>query len=62
MARLKGIHTAIASGILAGETIAEALLADDTSEARLGRYESRLQESWIRDELWRIRNWRQSFA
>jgi len=62
MARLKGIHTSIGSGILAGETIADALIADDASEASLASYESRLQESWIRDELWRTRNWRQSFA
>src|SRR6266700_4881186 len=34
-ARLKGIHSAIKSGMLAAETIFEALLADDFSGARL---------------------------
>ena len=62
IARLKGIHTAIGSGILAAETIAEALLEDDTSERALSRYTERLERSWIRDELWRTRNWRASFA
>ena len=62
IARLKGIHTAIESGLLAGETIAEALLADDTSEAALAAYEHRVQDSKLKDELWRVRNWRQAFA
>jgi len=62
IARLKGIHTAIMSGILAGETVAEALLEDTASDAVLGRYEKRLRDSWVKEELWRVRNWRQQFA
>jgi electron-transferring-flavoprotein dehydrogenase len=62
IARLKGIHAALKSGQLAGETIAEALGRGDLSEAALAAYENRLQTSWIRDELWRVRNWRQAFA
>jgi electron-transferring-flavoprotein dehydrogenase len=62
MARLKGIHTAIKSGMLAAETIADALEKEDASESVLSAYEKRLQDSWIRKELWRVRNWRQAFA
>ena len=42
--RLKGIHTAIKSGMLAAETILEALIAGDYSRNLLGRYETRLKE------------------
>ena len=62
IARLKGIHTALRSGMIAGEGIAEALLADDTSAGVLERYEERLRASWVKDELWRVRNWRQIFS
>jgi len=62
IARLKGIHTAIKSGMMAGETIAEALLKDDTSDGALKTYEDKLQASWIKEELWRVRNWRQIFS
>jgi electron-transferring-flavoprotein dehydrogenase len=61
IARLKGIHTALESGRLAGETVAEALARGDLSQAALAAYENRIQTSWIRDELWRVRNWRQAF-
>ncbi len=67
IARLKGVHTAIGSGMRAGDTIADALLAaaepeECMSEATLAAYEVRIQSSWIRDELWRTRNWRAAFA
>jgi electron-transferring-flavoprotein dehydrogenase len=62
IARLKGIHTAIQSGIFAGETIAEALATGDTSESGLAPYEARLRASSVKRELWRVRNWRQIFS
>ncbi len=61
IARLKGIHTSIKSGQLAAETIFDALMKGDTSEAALSAYESRIGASWIKEELWRVRNWRQAF-
>ncbi|HMS18306.1 MAG TPA: NAD(P)/FAD-dependent oxidoreductase, partial [Planctomycetota bacterium] len=54
IARLKGIHTAIKSGLLAGETIAEALFSDASLDVSLKAYEERLQGSWIKDELLRV--------
>jgi electron-transferring-flavoprotein dehydrogenase len=59
--RLKGIHTAIKSGMLAAETGFEALLADDTSAAFLARYEERVRASWIGAELRRVRNFHAGF-
>jgi electron-transferring-flavoprotein dehydrogenase len=59
--RLKGIHTAIKSGMLAAETIYEALCAGDTSAARLSAYQQKIEQSWIRKELWAVRNVHQGF-
>jgi electron-transferring-flavoprotein dehydrogenase len=59
--RLKGIHLAIKSGMLAAETIFEALRAGDCSETRLGDYARRVEQSWIKQELWPVRNYHQAF-
>ncbi len=61
MARLKGIHLAIKSGLMAAEAIAEALAKDDTSAQGLAGYARRFEASWAKDELWRVRNFRQAF-
>jgi len=59
--RLKGIHTAIKSGMLAAETIYEALCAGDTSAAKLSTYQQKIEQSWIKKELWAVRNFHQAF-
>ncbi|HEX5709630.1 MAG TPA: electron transfer flavoprotein-ubiquinone oxidoreductase [Pyrinomonadaceae bacterium] len=59
--RLKGIHTAIKSGMLAAETIFDALLADDYSAEQLRSYRDRVRGSWIMDELMRVRNFHAAF-
>ena len=59
--RLKGIHLAIKSGMLAAETAFEALLQNDFSSPRLVGYQQRVEKSWIKDELWRVRNFHQGF-
>jgi electron-transferring-flavoprotein dehydrogenase len=59
--RLKGIHLAIKSGMLAGETAFEALVKHDCSTATLGQYQRRVENSWIKDELWKVRNFHQGF-
>jgi len=60
-ARLKGIHLAIKSGMLAAETLFECLLAGDFSKERLARYEERVAASWAADELRSVRNFHQGF-
>jgi electron-transferring-flavoprotein dehydrogenase len=60
-ARLKGIHSAIKSGMLAAETIFEALLAGDFSAGKLQSFESKVKESWITPELRRYRNFHAGF-
>ncbi len=59
--RLKGIHLAIKSGMLAAETAFEALLAQDFSGQVLQGYRDRVEKSWIREELWKVRNFHQGF-
>jgi electron-transferring-flavoprotein dehydrogenase len=59
--RLKGIHTAIKSGMLAAETIYDALCAGDTSAAKLSAYQQKIEKSWIKQELWAVRNVHQGF-
>ncbi len=61
-ARLKGIHSAIKSGMLAAETIFEALAAGDYSATKLQSFESRVKESWITPELRRYRNFHAAFS
>jgi electron-transferring-flavoprotein dehydrogenase len=60
-ARLKGIHLAIKSGMLAAETAFEALVKNNSSAAVLGQLTRRVETSWIKDELWPVRNFHQGF-
>jgi len=59
--RLKGIHSAIKSGMLAAEVIFEALLAKDFSAKQLQRYEQIVNDSWIIPELKKVRNFHAGF-
>ena len=59
--RLKGIHLAIKSGMLAAETAFEALRKSDTSASALSDFQRRVESSWIKEELWKVRNFHQGF-
>ena len=59
--RLKGIHTAIKSGMLAAEAIFEALVAGDFSGKKLRRYKELVLDSFIMGELKRVRNFHAAF-
>ena len=59
--RLKGIHLAIKSGMLAAETAFDALTKNDSSVATLGQFQKKVDSSWIKDELWKVRNFHQGF-
>src|SRR5258708_21714383 len=52
---------AIKSGMLAAETIFEALKAGDTSAAKLSAFQKKVEDSYIKKELWLVRNFHQSF-
>jgi electron-transferring-flavoprotein dehydrogenase len=59
--RLKGIHLAIKSGMLAAETAFEALKKGDFAAASLSAFQTRVENSWIEEELWKVRNFHQGF-
>lgn len=55
-AKVKGIHTAMKSGMLAAETVVQALAAGDTGGNSLAAYPSALRSSWLHQELHQSRN------
>jgi len=59
--RLKGVHLAMKSGMLAAETIFEALKKEDYSAKTLQAYKEKIDHSYIKTELWKVRNFHQSF-
>jgi electron-transferring-flavoprotein dehydrogenase len=59
--RLKGIHLAIKSGMLAAETAFEALTSGDSSFRQLAKFKQKVDASWIKEELYPVRNFHQGF-
>ncbi|MFT9163614.1 Electron transfer flavoprotein-ubiquinone oxidoreductase [Komagataeibacter saccharivorans] len=57
--KIKGTHTAMKSGMLAAEAVAEALI---TSRVEPGSYTRRIRDSWLWTELRAVRNIRPAFA
>jgi electron-transferring-flavoprotein dehydrogenase len=59
--RIKGIHTAMKSGMLAAETIVSAFEHEDYSSKILKHYAEKVDLSWIYDELYPVRNFHGAF-
>lgn len=59
--KLKGIHMAMKSGMLAAEAIYEALVADRYDDAQLKRFDDLVRASFIEKELYEVRNFHQAF-
>ena len=62
VAKIKGTHSAMKSGMVAAEAVFEALQADTDARPDVASYEDRLRDSWLWDELHRVRNIRPGFA
>jgi electron-transferring-flavoprotein dehydrogenase len=60
--RLKGIHLAMRSGMLAAETAFDAVRAGDSSAKSLSSYKTRVDASPIKAELYPVRNVHQAFG
>jgi len=60
--RLKGIHTAMKSGMLAAETVILAFDKGDFTLATLRNYDQKVQESWINTERYEARNFTQALG
>lgn len=55
-AKIKGNHTAMKSGMLAAETVFDALSRGDSGGQDLQSFKGRFEQSWLFDELYRSRN------
>jgi electron-transferring-flavoprotein dehydrogenase len=60
--RLKGVHTAMKSGMLAAEAILTALDQNSYSAGALDSYAKSVDDSWIRKELYAARNFDQALS
>ncbi len=59
---LKGIHLAMKSGMLAAETIVDALEKQDITTRSLSAYRRRVDDSWVKTEMFAGRNFAQALA
>lgn len=59
--RLKGIHLAIKSGMMAAETAWDALQADNYDSQTLSAFQQRFKDSWAYGEMRSARNFHQGF-
>ncbi|MDG9886243.1 electron transfer flavoprotein-ubiquinone oxidoreductase [Pseudomonas sp. GD04058] len=56
VAKIKGSHTAMKSGMLAAEAVADALLAGSEGGDQLNSYVDAFKASWLHEELFASRN------
>jgi electron-transferring-flavoprotein dehydrogenase len=61
--KIKGMHTAMKSGMLAAESVFEAVTDEETytEGANLLSYQNSMENSWVWEELKRVRNARPAF-
>jgi electron-transferring-flavoprotein dehydrogenase len=59
--RLKGIHLAMKTGMLAAETAFAAVVSDDTSVRRLSSFDEKIRQSWVGAELRPVQHVHQGF-
>lgn len=59
--KLKGTHMAMKSGMVAAQAVFEALRQASEPPCEIVGYSEKLRQSWLWDELYRVRNIRPSF-
>ncbi len=59
--KIKGSHTAMKSGMTAAEAVFDWLTGETPADAEVLAYGERLRQTWLWDELYRVRNIRPSF-
>jgi electron-transferring-flavoprotein dehydrogenase len=60
--KLKGIHLAIKAGMCAAETALDAIVKNDFTSATLSSFERRVNNSVIKKDLWKTRNFHQAIS
>ena len=61
VAKIKGIHTAMKSGMLAAEAAFTAVTSEDADALKNVSYDKAFRDSWVHEELHKIRNIRPGF-
>nr|WP_298625293.1 electron transfer flavoprotein-ubiquinone oxidoreductase [uncultured Legionella sp.] len=59
--KIKGIHTAMQSGMLAAQACFDSLEQEQTSQIELTAYPEKVNNSWLKEELHSVRNIRPAF-
>ncbi len=59
--KIKGSHTAMKSGMTAAEAVFDALRGGNQTIREVVSYSDRLRQTWLWDELYRVRNIKPSF-
>lgn len=59
--KIKGSHTAMKSGMTAAEAVFDALTTSGDEVREISDYAERLSQTWLWDELYRVRNVKPSF-
>eukprot|EP00933_Yihiella_yeosuensis_P020971 TRINITY_DN16706_c2_g1_i2.p1 TRINITY_DN16706_c2_g1~~TRINITY_DN16706_c2_g1_i2.p1 ORF type:complete len:624 (+),score=133.82 TRINITY_DN16706_c2_g1_i2:88-1959(+) len=60
--KIKGSHTAMKTGMLAGENAAQALLDESNTQRDLTQYEEAVKNSWVWKELEIVRNFKPAWS
>jgi electron-transferring-flavoprotein dehydrogenase len=60
--KLKGIHLAMKSGMLAAETALTSILKQDSSPETTAAYEKKVHDSFIKKDLYKVRNFHQTLS
>lgn len=61
VAKIKGIHTSMQSGILAAEACFDLLASEKQESVELTAYTDKFKQSWVAEELYKVRNIRPGF-
>lgn len=59
--KIKGIHTAMKSGMLAAEACFETFHQNDQTTSEISSYPQKIAKSWLGEELYKVRNIRPGF-
>ena len=60
--KLKGIHLAMKAGMMAAETALECMIANEFSASLTQKYEEKIKSSFVKKELYRVRNFHQTLS
>lgn len=60
--KLKGIHLAMKAGMSAAEVALSGLISNDMSEKTTRQYEEKVHASYVKKELYRVRNFHQTLS